>query len=134
MDTSGRKDSSEITLSPGINPKTPLSTPAPLPPLPVPDLAPAIAQMRETYSSLYAEDEAAREEALALLDDFERTAAKDLWAAVRARPLTPDNRHFFDKWWRESYLKDRSPLPLNVNPFFVLEVRRWRASAPGGQG
>ncbi|ELR24147.1 Choline/Carnitine oacyltransferase superfamily protein [Acanthamoeba castellanii str. Neff] len=86
--------------------------------LPVPSLEETVARYAEYVAPLVSEAEAAHARALA--EEFARGEGRalqsELLALDRESPTS-----WLEGWWDTMYLTIRDPLPVNVNPFFIMQ-------------
>jgi carnitine O-palmitoyltransferase 2 len=89
-----------------------------LPRLPVPDLDKTLDKYLGVVAPLV--DAAQLDRTRGIVDDFRRTDGPLLHNALLARDKANKGTSYISEWWYEKYLADRTPLPINVNPFLVL--------------
>jgi carnitine O-acetyltransferase len=86
--------------------------------LPVPSLEQTVARYAEYVAPLVSEGEASRARAVA--EEFARGEGRalqgELLALDRESPTS-----WLEGWWDTMYLTIRDPLPVNVNPFFIMQ-------------
>jgi carnitine O-acetyltransferase len=88
----------------------------------VPSLEETVARYAEYVAPLVSEAEAAHARALA--EEFARGEGRalqsELLALDRESPTS-----WLEGWWDTMYLTIRDPLPVNVNPFFIMQYARY---------
>mmetsp|Transcript_9620 Transcript_9620/g.16898 ORF Transcript_9620/g.16898 Transcript_9620/m.16898 type:complete len:710 (-) Transcript_9620:24-2153(-) len=88
-----------------------------IPKLPVPDLEATCAKYIQTMKPLLSE--ASLRETENIVDEFLKEDGPKLQTALMEYDKTVDN--YVEEFWNASYVEDLNPLPINVNPCFVLE-------------
>eukprot|EP00948_MAST-09A_sp_MAST-9A-sp1_P001154 g1154.t1 len=90
-----------------------------LPYLPIPPLDSTLSQFKEIAYSLCSESENEQKE---LEDAIENTRVHLEKVDKELRQYAESGKaSYVEEFWDDAYLVPRTPLPLNVNPFFVLE-------------
>jgi carnitine O-acetyltransferase len=88
--------------------------------LPVPELDQTLARYIDYVTPLLSQDEGQLARTRALVQEFARgeggALQKELLALDRESPTS-----WLEGWWDTMYLTIRDPLPINVNPFFVMK-------------
>jgi carnitine O-acetyltransferase len=86
--------------------------------LPVPALEETVARYAEYVAPLVAEADAERARLLA--EEFARGEGRALQAELLALDRESPTS-WLEGWWDTMYLTIRDPLPVNVNPFFIMQ-------------
>uniref|UniRef100_A0A7S1IQ46 Choline/carnitine acyltransferase domain-containing protein n=1 Tax=Eutreptiella gymnastica TaxID=73025 RepID=A0A7S1IQ46_9EUGL len=55
-----------------------------------------------------------------LVDDFRKARGVEWHAELQAMDMRNSHTSYLSAWWYEEYLKNRAPLPINMNPYLVL--------------
>eukprot|EP00667_Euglena_gracilis_P003455 EG_transcript_3467 len=86
--------------------------------LPIPELDKTCARYLDAVSPLVTAEQF--KETQRLVADFQGGQGKEVQEELKARDKENSHTSYISAWWFEEYLKSRSPLPINLNPYLVL--------------
>eukprot|EP00753_Platysulcus_tardus_P015050 PLAT4745.2.p1 GENE.PLAT4745.2~~PLAT4745.2.p1 ORF type:complete len:641 (+),score=216.95 PLAT4745.2:280-2202(+) len=92
---------------------------AELPRLPIPPLHETLERFVASAKPVLSETDAATAKAEA--EAFVEEGGGELDAALREYASQPSVASYLEEWWTDSYLNDRAPCVINVNPSFLLQ-------------